>query len=172
MPTRNPRVNVTLPQHHFEVITRLAQLQGRSRSAVIAELLDAAIPVLERVVVVGESAVRAQVVAREELRDSFASAEAAILPHVTAAMDQLDMLLGPGPATDHAPRQGWAPPLRLSANERSEPPRSRRRSSGGTALDPRPVTRGSGWGSGDAKSAGTSGGKRVRKASKDKARRG
>lgn len=41
MPTHKPRLTITLPPHIEEVVTRLADLQGRSRSAVIVDVLEA-----------------------------------------------------------------------------------------------------------------------------------
>lgn len=93
MPTVNPRVNVTLKPHQYELLTRLGRVQGRSRSAILLELLDLVFPVLERVVVVSEEAQRAQDLARTGLRESVERAEAAILPHVQAALGQLDLLV-------------------------------------------------------------------------------
>jgi predicted transcriptional regulator len=41
MPTHKPRLTITLPPHIDEVVSRLADLQGRSRSAVIVDVLEA-----------------------------------------------------------------------------------------------------------------------------------
>lgn len=90
MPTINPRVNVTLKPHQYELLTRLGRAQGRSRSAILLELLELVFPVLERVVVAVEGAQKAQDMARDGLRESVERAEQALLPHVAAAMGQLD----------------------------------------------------------------------------------
>jgi hypothetical protein len=149
MPTRNPRVNITLTPERFDLLTRLGKVQSCSRSAVVVELLDMVAPVWERVVVVAEAAQRAKVQAKEGLLESLDRAEAAILPHVMQAEGQLDLLLqdvlrrlpttqGPGPA-----------PSPSRAAERST--RGRVRSQGGRDRGPRPVIRGPGRG---AKGAG------------------
>ena len=101
MPTRNPRVNVTVTPERYDLISRLAKIQSCSRSAILIELLDMVAPVWERVVVVAEAAQRAQVQAKEVLQDSLDRAEAEILPHVMQAQGQVDLLLqgvtrGPG----------------------------------------------------------------------------
>ena len=135
MPTINPRVNVTLKPHQYELLTRLGRAQGRSRSAILLELLELVFPVLERVVVAVEGAQKAQDMARDGLRESVERAEQAILPHVAAAMGQMDAfvdqvagLQGSHPATSESPQAGG------------------RRAAGGRpsrSSDPRPVTRGS-----------------------------
>lgn len=134
MPTVNPRVNVTLKPHQYVLLTRLGKAQGRSRSAILLELLDLVFPVLERVVVALEGAQLAQDRAREGLRESVERAEAAILPHVQAAMGQLDLLVDqvaypPGKVGERRARPGGT----------SAPPSDQ-------GSDPRPVTRGSGRG--------------------------
>ena len=135
MPTINPRVNVTLKPHQYELLTRLGRAQGRSRSAILLELLELVFPVLERVVVAVEGAQKAQDMARDGLRESVERAEQAILPHVAAAMGQLDAfvdqvagLAGPDRVTSGSPPAG-GPAGAGGARSRS--------------ADPRPVTRGS-----------------------------
>lgn len=158
MATTKPRINMALRPEFYDVVTRLARLQGRSRSAVVVELLEQAIPVLERVVVIGEAAARAQVEARKQLGDALEKAEAAVLPHVTAAMDQFDLLL---PAPEPQERVGaQSPPLgaegaRLRglsvAKRRKRALDAKPARKGG---DPRPVTRGSSRGGKPVKKGG------------------
>lgn len=143
MPTTNPRVNVTLSAQQYELLSRLARAQGRSRSAILLELLELVTPVLERVVVAVEGAVRAQELASTGLRESVERAEAAILPHVQAAMGQLDLLVdqvtqgAPSPPAVGAPSAPGE--ARVAARRRGrERPKGRR--------GPRPVTRGPGTG--------------------------
>ena len=49
MPTRNPRINITLKQADYDVIKRLSELTGSSMSKTIKEYLEVVIPTLERV---------------------------------------------------------------------------------------------------------------------------
>lgn len=48
MPTRNPRINLTLRPQLAAVIRRLAQLQGMSMSRTIVQLLEVTEPALQR----------------------------------------------------------------------------------------------------------------------------
>lgn len=49
MPTRNPRINITLKQADYDAIKRLSELTGSSMSKTIKEYLEVVIPTLERV---------------------------------------------------------------------------------------------------------------------------
>uniref|UniRef100_UPI001C0B5BD0 ribbon-helix-helix domain-containing protein n=1 Tax=Pseudomonas aeruginosa TaxID=287 RepID=UPI001C0B5BD0 len=59
MPTVKPRTTVTLEPSTHAVIDRLAVLQGRSRGAVIADLLDSVAPAMTRTVALLEAAAAA-----------------------------------------------------------------------------------------------------------------
>jgi hypothetical protein len=145
MPTENPRVNVTLRPHQYELLSRLSKAQGRSRSAVLVELLEMVTPVLERVVVVVEAASRAQTQARLGFIKSAEQAEAAILPHVQAALGQFDWLISEAETAAHTPTAS-APLAEGEGRKGAQPPRPRRspKPHGRRGKDPRPVTRGSG----------------------------
>lgn len=54
MATVKPRVGVTLEPEQYDLLSRLAALQGRSRSQILKELLEAVQPALARVVEIGE----------------------------------------------------------------------------------------------------------------------
>ncbi|MDG4143705.1 hypothetical protein L5C79_31340, partial [Pseudomonas aeruginosa] len=68
MPTTKPRVQVTMEPHDHEVIARLAKLQGRTRGAVIADLLHEVIPALARTVALLEAAASAPEQVKKGLR--------------------------------------------------------------------------------------------------------
>lgn len=56
MATTKPRVNLTLEPEHYEILTRLAKVQGTSRARIINELFKEVVPQLESVVVTLEEA--------------------------------------------------------------------------------------------------------------------
>jgi hypothetical protein len=126
LPTMNPRIQVTMKRSQYELLKRLAKLQGRSMSAVVSELFDQLEPVYERIAVVLQAAVRAQASAKEGLVRATEQAEAEMAPHVAQAMGQLDLLVQTS--------QGW--PGGAEAASMDAPLRQ--------ASNPRPVTRGSG----------------------------
>jgi len=92
MPTAKPRLQVTLTTPQHELLKRLAKLQSRSASSIVAELFEQVFPVLERVAVVLQAAVRAQESAKEGLRSSTEAAERDMRPHLAQALGQLDLL--------------------------------------------------------------------------------
>lgn len=152
MPTNNPRLMLTLTPEQYELLSRLAKAQDRSRAAVVMELLETVIPVLERVVVAVEAAQQVQDRARDGLRSSVEAAEAAMLPHVAAAMGQLDLLVEQAVRShgaEHAPGTGPRRPEGSAAGapraarppRRSESPRSVTRGPGRGAKEPGKRTR-------------------------------
>lgn len=90
MATVKPRITITLDQEKYELLRRLASYQGSSMSSIVADLLDAVAPVLERVCVAIEGVMQAQDGVREGLKRAAEESERAIMPHLTAAMSQLD----------------------------------------------------------------------------------
>jgi hypothetical protein len=129
MATKKPRIQVSLKTSEYELVKRLAKLQGRSMSQVLSELFEEIAPVYERVAVVLQAASRAKVSAHEGMRQAAEQAEAEMAPHVAAAMGQFDLLaqhfgVGAAPAPASASGASGAGPA---------PPST-----------PAPVTRGSG----------------------------
>lgn len=52
MPTKNPRISVTLTPELSSILDRLSSLTGDSKSAMVAELLNQSAPVFERMIAV------------------------------------------------------------------------------------------------------------------------
>lgn len=92
MPTNKPRVQVTLEPSTHEVIERLAELQGRTRGSVIAELLDAVAPSLSRTVALIEAAKEAPESVRKGLIQVVQGAHDDLLEVVGDAHKQVDLL--------------------------------------------------------------------------------
>lgn len=94
MPTVKPRIAITLEPEQHEVLARLAALQGRPMSRVVAELVAEFTPVLARVVGTMEAAVHAQASVRANIRKAVDEAEASILPHAEAVLRQYERFEG------------------------------------------------------------------------------
>lgn len=93
MPTLKPRVQVTLEPETHAVIERLAQLQGRTRGAIIAELLDSIAPTLTRTVALLEAAMAAPDDIKRGLRAVVEGVHQDLVEVSGDASAQLDMLL-------------------------------------------------------------------------------
>lgn len=94
MPTAKPRIAVTLNQHTFDVIARMADLQGCSRGSIVAELLDSVAPALTRTVALLEAASQAPQQVRDGLRAVVEDAHNDLVGVSGDALQQLDFLLG------------------------------------------------------------------------------
>lgn len=110
MPTIKPRVQVTLEPETHAVIERLASLQGRTRGAVIAEMLDSVAPALTRTIALIEAAQDAPKHVRNGMRKAVESAHAEIVAFAGEGAKQLDAfmdLLGsPEQANPHVVTRG------------------------------------------------------------------
>lgn len=93
MPTTNPRIAITLNPHRYDLLKRMAGLQGVSMASMVTELLEEFYPVLERVCVALEHAKLAQESSKQGIRESAVSAYQKIIPLTQAANGQLDLLL-------------------------------------------------------------------------------
>ena len=93
MPTANPRIQLTVPPHRYDLIKRLAAAQGVSMASVVTDIMDEVYPVLERVCVVLEAAKQARETGKQGLRDAVAQAEADLVPILYQAVDQLDIFM-------------------------------------------------------------------------------
>ena len=51
MPTAKPRINLTVSQDTFDILTELADVQGASRASIVNDLLEASMPALKRALV-------------------------------------------------------------------------------------------------------------------------
>lgn len=94
MPTIKPRVQVTLEPSTHEVIERLAKLQGRTRGAIIADLLNSVAPSLTRTVALLEAAMEAPNEVKRGLRSVVEGLHNELVTVAGDASSQLDMLMG------------------------------------------------------------------------------
>jgi len=92
MPTLKPRTTVTLEPSTHAVIERLSVLQGRSRGAVIADLLDSVAPAMTRTVALLEAAAAAPQQVKDGLRSVVEGIHADLVSASGASTTQLDDL--------------------------------------------------------------------------------
>lgn len=137
MPTKNPRIAITLPPYRYDLLKRMAALQGMTMAAVVTDVLEELYPVLERVCVALEMAKQAQESSKQGLRDSVDRALGELMPMLTASQAQLDMFLGTVETAAKAAASGVA--------AQAARPDGAATVSGAPALNPRVVTRGSGF---------------------------
>lgn len=132
MPTLKPRVQVTLEPATHEVIERLAALQGCSRGAVIADLIDSVAPALGRTVALLEAAREAPSQVRQGLIDVVHGLHGELLEATGEASKEVQLCL------DRLGDPAWQPPTSDSVQSEEK--------GAAQALNPHVVTRGSGSG--------------------------
>lgn len=93
MPTVKPRITITLEPHPHEVLSRLSAASRQSMASIVTEILDTAIPSLERVVVVLERAATASQEVRDGVAAAVERAERELMPSLLAAAGQSDLFL-------------------------------------------------------------------------------
>lgn len=92
MPTEKPRFTITTSKPIFETVSRLAQLQGVSKSHVVNDLLEAVHPPLMRTVALLEAASDAPQQVRSGLRQTVLDMERELAGSVGSSINQMDWL--------------------------------------------------------------------------------
>jgi len=159
MPTKNPRINITVKPERYELLKRLASHQGTTMSGLVSETMEMMYPVMERVCVVLEAAKMAQESSKDGLRKTIAKAEAELLPMLYQAVGQFDMFVDDAAKSvgvEHDSSSHAASIIRdimdkdsakqaAGSPSVSKPCLGAEGGAAGTAGNPRPVIRGSGF---------------------------
>ena len=138
MSTTKPRITVTLEPRTYEVLSRLSAAGGDSMSALVSQVVDVAVPSLERVVAILERAKAAPQEALAGLSAAIDRAERQLLPALMEAQGQSDLFVADA-LRSMTPKGATAPAV---AAKRA--PRGALRPAAAASGDPRLVTRGSG----------------------------
>jgi len=93
MPTKKPRINVTLDQRCYDILKSISATSGKPMSGFVAEMLEAATPTLERMAVTFQKIKNAQDSERSKFLDSMDDAQAALEPVVMQSLGQFDLFL-------------------------------------------------------------------------------
>ena len=93
MPTAKPRIAVTLNEQTFQVIARMAELQGCSRGSVVADLLESVAPALTRTVALLEAAAAAPKQVRDGLRGVVEDTYQQLVGVAGDSITQMDWLI-------------------------------------------------------------------------------
>lgn len=94
MATTKPRITVTLTERQHEVLRVISACGGQPMSTFIGEMLEAALPTLERMAATFQKIKQAQEQERARFLESMDEAQAAIEPVVMQAVGQFDLFLG------------------------------------------------------------------------------
>lgn len=95
MPTKNPRITVTLTSAVHAVLKRISALTGNSQSAIVGDLLAETLPVLERMAKVMEAAQAAKDHTRQEIAAGLERAQARVEEQLGLLVGEADEVLRP-----------------------------------------------------------------------------
>lgn len=92
MPKRY-RINLTMSRNLYETFSRMSELTGDSRSALIVEILETINPPLQRTIALLEAASQAPLQVRQGLRTSLEAMEQELAAAAGVAQTNQDLLL-------------------------------------------------------------------------------
>jgi uncharacterized protein (DUF1778 family) len=138
MPTTKPRITITLTEHQHALLQTLAGYQKESMSSIIVDLLETAVPVLERIAVVMKAASEAPQEMLDGLRGSLERAEANVLNQMQEHMGQLDIFLAEASGGVGGARALPAPSVASSPSPTTKRPPTTNRGVRITATSPIP----------------------------------
>lgn len=92
MATKTPRIQVTLSERSYEIVTRLAALQQSNRSRIIAELVNDLAPVMGQLLETMEAAARVRADNVQGVRDASREALERLQPLLNEAEESLGLL--------------------------------------------------------------------------------
>lgn len=95
MPTKNPRITITLPPVTALQLRRLSELTGNSQSAMIGEILEGSEKVFDRMILVLEAAQQAKDAMKGRLAADMEAAQAKVEQHMGLVLEGFDELTLP-----------------------------------------------------------------------------
>lgn len=98
MATSKPRITISVTPDQYALLGRLSSLKGGAKATIVTDVLEAAMPALERTADLLEALEQAR---RGDYLEDFVSslnkAEATLAPLVAAALDQMNLPLAAEP---------------------------------------------------------------------------
>lgn len=88
MPTKLPRLNVSITEHQHALLAELGRLQGRSSASFLREMLDQSTPMLEAILPIMRAAAEQVAMQPKQLSDAIRNAVA----EVDAQKAQMNLL--------------------------------------------------------------------------------
>lgn len=95
MPTKNPRLTITLEPLLAAQLRRLSELTGNSQSKLLSEMLEGSTVVFERVIRVLEAAQHAQAGIRGKVTQDMADAQQRVEQQLGLILDDIDQTTAP-----------------------------------------------------------------------------
>lgn len=139
MATTKPRLALTLEPEQYQILQRLAAVQGGSMARIVSEMLSEMLPMLTKVTEAMEAAQKAHEGMKASIRTAAEQAERDMQPLVATAIAQFDHFAR---QMDRLVESGGGTPVDHAGLGRPSGVARGRRKPAGAPADPRPVTRG------------------------------
>lgn len=94
MPTKKPRVNITLTQNQYNVFKSLSDSSGQAMSSLIVEIIELSMPTFERMAATFQQLKKARDTDRARMAEAFEETQSVLEPLALAAAGQFDLFLG------------------------------------------------------------------------------
>lgn len=130
MATTKPRITITMDQPDYDVVQRLAKLQGKPMSKVVTELMTEIVPLLSKVADSLSVAMNAHANVKQKMLQAAEQAERDMQPVLAQAINQFDLFANQLASVFEGDSAAAAPDAAASA------------AGGGDAPSPRPVITG------------------------------
>lgn len=132
MPTKNPRLTITLQPSTAAQLVELSRLTGNSQSALIGELLESSGPIFDRMILVLSAAEQAKTELKDRVASDLATSQSRIEQQLGLVLQELDFATGDLLADVESvkrraarPGRGEAGPARTGRGARLTPPSNR-----------------------------------------------
>lgn len=93
MATNKPRITLTLEPRQYEVLRSISDSSGQSMSGIVADLIEASQPILERMAVTFQKLKQVKEVERSSLLQAMDDAQAAFEPMAQEVIGQFDLFM-------------------------------------------------------------------------------
>ena len=94
MPTKKPRVNITLTQNQYNVFKSLSDSSGQAMSSLIVEIIELSMPTFERMAATFQQLKKARDIDRARMAEAFEETQSVLEPLALSAVGQFDRFLG------------------------------------------------------------------------------
>lgn len=143
MATKNPRITITLNPNVYRVLQSISETSGQPMSSFVVEMIEGALPTIERMAATFQKVKRAQEGERKRFLEALDDAQSAIEPVVMETIGQFDLFLGKiGTAADALADGGAAAAAGASASpptNRGDTPQREKRLKASTGKASKPV---------------------------------
>lgn len=94
MPTKKPRITITLTERQHEVLQSISSSSGQPMAGIVTEVLEEIMPIFEKMAVTFQHLKNAKNLEKAKFTQALDDAHSAFEPLVAETADQFDLFLG------------------------------------------------------------------------------